>query len=372
MLFTYDKANKKVLRHQTTDFKTHKIVERKDLEKWIEEVPEILGEELLVITTEYDKFDKTDERLDLLALDKEGNLIVVELKRDDSGKTVELQAIKYAAYCSTLTFDDLIEEHQHYLSKKGLPATVDAVREKLTNFIREDFEELNDRPRIILVSKEFRPEVTASVLWLRKFDLNISCVKLTPYELDKNTIAFESSIIIPLPEAEDFIVKVEKKDRAEHTLTVSQQEYIAFYKDISGRLKRSLPIPFADPTGKSYYQIPTGIGSFHFEWGFHGRPRNSFGVELHFERGDRDANQAALRKCESVKAEIEKQTGELVVFQKEWGRDWSRLYIEKKEGAMTEELKVWSVKIMEALYRVLQPVLTSDGTASSVKLRTPE
>ncbi len=364
MLFTYDKANKKVGRYQTTDFAKHKILERQTLEKWVEEDPDILGEELMVLTTEYDKFDKTDERLDLLALDKEGNLVVVELKRDDSGKTMELQAIKYAAYCSTLTFDDIVELHQEYLTKKGIGASQESVREKLTSFVSEDFEALNDRPRIILVSREYRPEVTASVIWLRKFDLDISCVKLTPYELDKNTIAIESSTIIPVPEAEEYIIKAEKKERAEHTLSVSQQEYVAFYKDISGRIKRKLPISFTDPTGKSYFQIPTGISRFHFEWGFHGRPRNSFGVELHFEKGNRDANQAALHKCESLRAEIEKQTGEPVVFQKEWGRAWSRLYIEKKEGAMTEELKVWAVEKMEELYRVLQPTLTSGETVS--------
>ena len=70
-------------------------------------IPAILGEELLIITSEYDRFDKTNERLDLLALDKDGNLVVIELKRDDSGKNVDLQAIKYAAYCSTLRLADI-------------------------------------------------------------------------------------------------------------------------------------------------------------------------------------------------------------------------------------------------------------------------
>jgi hypothetical protein len=334
-------------------------MERQDLEKWIEENPEILGEELLVVTTEYDKFDKTDERLDLLALDKEGNLVIVELKRDDSGKTVELQAIKYAAYCSTMTFDDIVGEHQQYLAKRGSTTSQEMVREKLTNFVSDEFEELNDRPRIILVSKEYRPEVTSSVLWLRKFELDIRCVKLTPYELDGNTIAFESTIIIPLPEAADFLIRAEKKDKVEHTITVSQQEYIAFYRELITRLRTRVPVSLTDPPSKSYYQMPTGVSGFHFEWAFHGRPRNSFGVELHFEKGNKDVNQAALRKCELMKVEIERRTGEQVVFQEEWGRTWSRLYLEKKEGTMNEGLKVWAVDKMEGLYLALQQTLCS-------------
>ena len=59
--------------------------ERYDLQEWILQNPSILGEELLVITSEYAGFDKTAERLDVLALDRQGALTVVELKRSAVG-----------------------------------------------------------------------------------------------------------------------------------------------------------------------------------------------------------------------------------------------------------------------------------------------
>jgi RecB family endonuclease NucS len=40
--------------------------------------PEALGEELLIIQKEFDGFDNTCERLDLLAIDKDGNLVIIE------------------------------------------------------------------------------------------------------------------------------------------------------------------------------------------------------------------------------------------------------------------------------------------------------
>ena len=150
--------------------------------------------------------------LDLLAIDRSGNLVIVELKRDDSGKTVELQAIKYAAYCSNLTLSEVSRLFQQYLNKKGSECSEQEAKDKIIGFIENsDFEAINDRPRIILVSKEYRPEVTSSVLWLRKFGVDITCVKITPYEMDKDTIAFESNILIPLPEAKNFIIQAEKK-----------------------------------------------------------------------------------------------------------------------------------------------------------------
>jgi hypothetical protein len=63
----------------------------------------------------------------------------------------------------------------------------------------------------MLVEKEFRPEVTTTMLWLRKFGVDISCIKLMPYKLDDEKIGIVSSKIIPLLEAEDYIIKSERK-----------------------------------------------------------------------------------------------------------------------------------------------------------------
>ncbi|MFZ6017101.1 MAG: hypothetical protein ACOYU0_05750 [Nitrospirota bacterium] len=78
----YNKKSKVIEPCKETHLKAHNLLERQDLEKWIESYPELLGEDILILTTEYDRFDKTSERLDLLALDKEGNLVIIELKRD--------------------------------------------------------------------------------------------------------------------------------------------------------------------------------------------------------------------------------------------------------------------------------------------------
>ena len=71
--------------------------ERTDLQEWIVSNPKILGEELLIIQKEFSGWDKTNERLDVLALDKKGKLVVIENKTDDSGRDAVWQAIKYAS-----------------------------------------------------------------------------------------------------------------------------------------------------------------------------------------------------------------------------------------------------------------------------------
>ena len=246
MIFTFDKLSKQISKLVETDFKSHHVLERKDIEVWVEKYPDILGEELLIISTEYDKFDKTNKSLDLLAIDKKGNLVIIELKRDDSGKTHELQAVKYAAYCSTLTLQEVSNEYLRYENKKGNKIDIETAKKQIVEFIDDvEFEELNDKPRIILVSKEYQTEVTSTALWLRKFNIDISCVKLTPYEITKDKLAFESNIIIPLPDAEEYIIRTEKKDHVKQLF--SQDEYHDFYVELIDKLDQIFQYPSMPP-----------------------------------------------------------------------------------------------------------------------------
>ena len=71
----------------------------------------------MIIQKEFDDFDDTRERLDLLALDKDGNLVIIENKLDDTGRDVMWQALKYASYCSSLTKNQIIEIYSNYLTR---------------------------------------------------------------------------------------------------------------------------------------------------------------------------------------------------------------------------------------------------------------
>jgi hypothetical protein len=358
MLYMFDKRKKSLAPCKETEFRTHGLLERQDLAKWIESNPAILGEELLIITSEYDRFDKTNERLDLLALDRDGNLVVIELKRGDGGKNVDLQALKYAAYCSTLRLADLVDMHLRYQKQKGTLPSPGEIQQTFLDFIEnDDFEELNDRPRIMLVASEFRPEVTASVLWLRNFGMDISCVKWDAYELSEECLAINSSVLIPLPEAKDFVIKAEKKEIAEHTMTLTNTETIKFYSLCIESLKKRLPGEYASPSTQSYYQIPTGLRGVHFEWAFHGRPRSSFGVELHFEKENREQNLELITMCSQLKERMEEEFGSPVVVMKDWRKTWARLYVERHEGTMTDALRDWAVDTMAKMVQLLQPEL---------------
>ena len=75
-------------------------------------------EELLVIAEEFGNWEDARRRIDLLALDKAGRLVVIELKRTDDGGHMELQAIRYAAMVSAMGFAEVADANAAHRAKR--------------------------------------------------------------------------------------------------------------------------------------------------------------------------------------------------------------------------------------------------------------
>jgi Endonuclease NucS len=205
-VFQVDIKNKQLIELTPTSFSSLGLKERFDIQEWIEKSPTILGEELLVIGKE--TILSSGKRLDLLCVDKNAALVVVELKRDDSGSDVEWQAIKYVSYCSNFTHDDIFRQYAKYLGKDQATAA-----KAIEEFIDSDIEKLNKEQRIILASRDFNSEVISAILWLSEFGVDIQCTRLAPYSDEAGNVFIKPETIIPLPEAKDYIERKELKQR---------------------------------------------------------------------------------------------------------------------------------------------------------------
>jgi hypothetical protein len=178
--------------------------------------PLALGEELLIIQKEFNGFDDTNERLDLLALDKDGNLVIIENKLDDSGRDVVWQALKYASYCSTLNKSQIVDIYQKYLEQYYGGGDAQA---QLCEFMDEpDLGEVvinsGNKQRLMFVAAKFRKEVTSTVLWLLSQNIRLQCFKATPYGMGDN-LFLNLEQIIPTREAAEYMIGISQKEAAE-------------------------------------------------------------------------------------------------------------------------------------------------------------
>jgi RecB family endonuclease NucS len=107
----YKIENKSLAVIQSTSFEVEGILERRDLQRMLREKIEIISPRTLVIAEEFSDWEDTKSRLDLLGIDDHANLVVIELKRTETGNYMELQAVRYAAMLSTLTFDKAVRRY---------------------------------------------------------------------------------------------------------------------------------------------------------------------------------------------------------------------------------------------------------------------
>lgn len=187
-----DRENKSFLSLENLTLTAASITERGDLQEYIWHSPEPffreLSEDLFLIGKEVMPSSDVQDRIDLLALDREGNAVVVELKRGNH-KLQLLQAISYAAMISKWTaeeFSQLIDTDR---------------QEELANYLEVDADDINRGQRIILVAEAFDFSVLASAEWLNEhFSVDIQCCRITLARDPGGAEYLACSIVYPAPE----------------------------------------------------------------------------------------------------------------------------------------------------------------------------
>ncbi|QIQ86029.1 DUF4268 domain-containing protein [Erythrobacter sp.] len=296
--------------------------ERDHLQEWIAKAPEalgqVLGEDILIIQKEFDGFDGTRERLDLLAIDKSGQLMVIENKLDDSGRDVVWQAMKYAAYCSSLTRADIIAIFARYLGDGEARA-----EEELCNFLEcESLEQvvLNEghAQRILFIAANFRREVTSTALWLREHQIDVRCIRVSPFEFE-GQLLLDMQQIIPPPEATDYMIKMSQKDSEEKSAKGAQkwshEMRHAFWTELLATFQQSGVTRWQNisPSHDHWISASTGVGGCTFALVF---LRQEVRAELNFERPSKDENKWVYARLAEDRARLD-QVGSIEL---EWLR----------------------------------------------------
>ncbi len=199
---------------ERTDFARQGLRERTDLQPLIRDQIEVLDPDLLVIGEEFGDWEESKRRIDLLAVDRQANLVVVELKRTESGGYMELQALRYAAMVSTMTFDKAVEYYRDFLQKMRRDDDPESSLLEFLEWDEPDEERFAQDVRVILASADFSKELTTAVMWLNERELNIRCLRLQLYS-DGDKILLDVQQVIPLPEAEEFQVQIREKVKRE-------------------------------------------------------------------------------------------------------------------------------------------------------------
>ncbi|MDX9692136.1 MAG: hypothetical protein RBT45_06735 [Acholeplasmataceae bacterium] len=227
MIYKVDRSKNEFNELKKSSFSKNGVKERPHLQEWISKNPKCLGEDLLIISKEFDQWDKSKDRFDLLGMDKLGNLVVIENKTDNSGNTIDWQSIKYASYVSTLILDQIIDMYSTYrkISK-------DEAKGEIVDFIGGNYENLeeqiNQEQRIIMVSKEYQDGIKSAVNWLIDQGIKISLFEVHPFEVSGELI-IDFDRILP-QDLNDYYVRLKKQKTETKEKRVRDKTKYAFDK----------------------------------------------------------------------------------------------------------------------------------------------
>ncbi|MBO0875161.1 MAG: hypothetical protein J2P19_17405 [Pseudonocardia sp.] len=240
----YDLTDGVLTKVSGTTFREEKVLERTHLQRAIRDNIEVLGGNLLVVAEEFGDFEEAHRRIDLLCVDRHARLVVVELKRTEDGGHMDLQALRYAAMVSTMTFEGLCSTYAEHLRRTG---ALEHDPEDARLLLEEWFEDAEGEPvlgqevGIVLASANFSQQITTTVLWLNdQYGTDIRCIRLSPY-WHQGLLLLDVQQLVPLPEAADFTVRLKRHEAAARLARESNRDYTK-YVIITPNMDKSQPL----------------------------------------------------------------------------------------------------------------------------------
>lgn len=155
------------------------------LERWIIDDPSILDIEMVVVghqvRTEFGGF------IDILGITREGDLIVIELKRNQTPREVVAQCLDYASWVCTLTYDQITEIHRKYSAGQDLAEVFQ------TTFDEQLPESVNEDHRLVVVAASLDDATERIIGYLaEQHSLSINAVFFNIFRVDGKEVLARS------------------------------------------------------------------------------------------------------------------------------------------------------------------------------------
>lgn len=159
------------------------------LEDWIAKDSSLLGMELLMIgrqvTTDF------GGRIDLLAIDRQGDITIIELKRDRTPRDIVAQVLDYASWIRRLSYKDLDSIASAYIKKDLSSAFVEFFDEAIP-------ENINVNHKMLIVASEFDDSSQRIVEYLaEEYQVNINAIFFSIFTDDQGKLVGRAWLMDP-------------------------------------------------------------------------------------------------------------------------------------------------------------------------------
>jgi hypothetical protein len=299
-----------------TTFGAEGVLERSHLQRLLRENISVLDDSLMFIAEEFGDWIDSQRRIDLLCIDKSANLVVVELKRTEDGGHMELQALRYAAMISQMTFEQVVETLARTRSRQN--PDIQSARSDIMDFLdNDDFEEdkFGSDTRIILAAADFGKELTTTVFWIRDRGLDIQCIRLKPYRRLNGPLLIDIQQLIPLPETASFQTKIGFKNQSQRKNASERGTKIIRFWDTLLKREDATLHSHIIPGSAHWIGISSGVSGLKFNYTV---SQEHSVVELYIDKPNASdiVNKTIFDLLLSKKSDIEQSFGGELVWER--------------------------------------------------------
>ena len=149
------------------------------LEEWLEQDISIISDDLLVIgrqvRTDFEKY------IDLLCINRSGDLVIVELKKDKAPREALAQVLEYASWVDGLSYDDILDIANEYLLKKKGLILEEAFEKKFSEPLPEV---LNESHEMLIVATDLDDQTERVIDYLSSYGIKINAMTFNYFKKD--------------------------------------------------------------------------------------------------------------------------------------------------------------------------------------------
>jgi len=169
------------------------------LESWLEKSPWAIAQEpILVIGRQTTAHLETGLVFpDLLGIDKDGNVVLVELKRGRTPRETVAQLLEYAAWASELSDEEIKDVASEYFQTRSDYRNKQFGDAFMEAFEAEEVPSLNQKLRLFVAAEEISPSVSQVCRFLRmSHGVDVNCIKFSVYQTESGEILVSSEAIV--------------------------------------------------------------------------------------------------------------------------------------------------------------------------------
>lgn len=176
--------------------------EEATLETWLENNADDILEDGKLLIIGRQVVTNLGSIIDLLGVDRDGNAVVIELKRDRTPRDTLAQALEYASFVEDLDAEQLTHIHQRYCGDSAL--SLPELHRTYFDLQDDDAIAFNKDQRIVLVGQKISGEIRQTATFLRKKGLRVTCLEFSYFKAGNGKHLLSYDIVVgrdPAPSA---------------------------------------------------------------------------------------------------------------------------------------------------------------------------